>query len=70
MTWPFHPLSRAGYAVIMCDPPWRFVTWSQTRQYKAPSQHYAVMGLEQIQILARGRTCRAGLSVVATRCAN
>ena len=51
VTWPFHPLSCAAYAVIMIDPPWRFVTWSQTRQYKAPSQHYAVMGLEQIKAL-------------------
>jgi len=51
MTWPFHPLSRAGYGVIMADPAWRFVTWSETRQYKAPSRHYAVMGLEQIKSL-------------------
>jgi N6-adenosine-specific RNA methylase IME4 len=51
MTWPFHPLSRAGYGVIIADPPWRFVTWSETRQYKAPARHYAVMELDAIKSL-------------------
>lgn len=45
------PLQRGAYGVILADPPWRFVTWSQTRQYKAPAQHYAVMGLDTIKAL-------------------
>ena len=48
---PFGPLQRGAYGVILADPPWRFVTWSQTRQYKAPAQHYAVMGLDTIKAL-------------------
>jgi N6-adenosine-specific RNA methylase IME4 len=51
MTWPFHPLPRSAYSAIIADPPWRFVTWSETRQYKAPSRHYAVMGLDAIKSL-------------------
>jgi N6-adenosine-specific RNA methylase IME4 len=48
---PFGPLQRGAYGVILADPPWRFVTWSQTRQYKAPAQHYPVMGLDTIKAL-------------------
>jgi len=51
MTWPFAPLSPAAYGVIMADPPYRFLTWSETRQFKSASRHYPLMGLEQIKAL-------------------
>src|SRR5262249_60897643 len=42
---------QPGYGVIMADPPWRFATWSDTRQFKAASQHYPVMDLTDIKAL-------------------
>jgi N6-adenosine-specific RNA methylase IME4 len=50
-SWPFAPLSRAAYGVITADPPWSFATWSKRGQGKSASQHYAVMGLDDIKAL-------------------
>jgi N6-adenosine-specific RNA methylase IME4 len=51
MIRPFHPLQRAAYSAIMADPPWHFTTWSAKGQGKSASQHYAVMGLDEIKAL-------------------
>jgi N6-adenosine-specific RNA methylase IME4 len=50
-SWPFGSLQRAAYAVILCDPPWRFVTWSAKGQTRAAANHYDVMRLEDIKRL-------------------
>jgi N6-adenosine-specific RNA methylase IME4 len=42
------PLS---YEVIVCDPPWRFRTWSETNQAKSASRHYQLMRTEDIAAL-------------------
>src|SRR6516164_6765238 len=51
MTWRFAPLPRAAYGVILADPPYRFVTWSETRQFKSASRHYPLMSLDAIKAL-------------------
>lgn len=38
-------------AVLYADPPWRFQTWSETRQHKAAAVHYPVMPLLDIASL-------------------
>lgn len=39
------------YGAILCDPPWRFRTWSETNQHKAASKHYDLMTLDDIKAL-------------------
>ena len=48
MTWAFGGLETGKYAAILADPPWRFRTWSETNQAKAPSKHYALMREQDI----------------------
>lgn len=36
-TWPFDPLERGKYKVILADPPWAFQTWWSGRSNKLPS---------------------------------
>lgn len=36
------------YNVILADPPWNFVTWSDKGETKSPSQHYDCMTIEDI----------------------
>jgi N6-adenosine-specific RNA methylase IME4 len=49
--WFFSPLIPLSYDVIVIDPPWRFRSWSETRQTKAASRHYAVMETPDIHAL-------------------
>lgn len=37
MIWPFEPLGRGKYRVILADPPWAFQTWWSGRSNKLPS---------------------------------
>ena len=39
----FADLPRNHYGAILADPPWRFRTWSETDQTRAPSNHYGIM---------------------------
>jgi N6-adenosine-specific RNA methylase IME4 len=41
--WFFAPLVPLSYELIVIDPPWRFRSWSETRQFKAASRHYRLM---------------------------
>lgn len=45
---PFDGLERGAYAAICADPPWSFKTWSETRQTRKASNHYATMPLHEI----------------------
>ena len=49
--WPFGGLRPLSYDVIVADPPWRFDTWSDTRQTKHARRHYALMPPEEITAL-------------------
>jgi len=42
------------FNVIYADPPWRFKTWSEKGQDRAPEQHYATMSMEDIKRLPVG----------------
>lgn len=44
-------LEGRRYAVIYCDPPWRFLTYSEKNQTRAADNHYDVMSLEAIKQL-------------------
>lgn len=54
MTWPFDPLRPLSYDLIVCDPPWRFRTWSETNQAKSASRHYDLMTTDAIKALPVG----------------
>ena len=41
-------LEDKRYAVICADPPWRFVTYSETNQTRAAANHYDIMNLDDI----------------------
>lgn len=48
--WPFGDLTPLSYDLIMCDPPWRFETWSEKgREQKSPDVHYDTLTPRQIQ---------------------
>lgn len=49
MTWPFSPLDRNAYGCIAADPPWRFKTWSEKGEDRAPD--YALMTLDDIKAM-------------------
>lgn len=51
MTWPFASLLPHSHGVILVDPPWRFGTYSETRQIKSAAQHYDLMSLDDIKAL-------------------
>lgn len=46
--WPFSPLSRGAYALIVADPPWSFKTFSPKGWGKSPQRHYACMTIDEI----------------------
>jgi len=49
MTYP--PFPHEKYKIIMCDPPWRFKTWSAKGKGRGPEQHYHTMSIEDIKSL-------------------
>jgi N6-adenosine-specific RNA methylase IME4 len=51
MSWPFHPLQRGAYGVIVVDPPWHFRLRSSKGYGKSASQHYSLMSLDDIKAL-------------------
>lgn len=51
MTWPFEGLERGHYAVIMADPPWRFLTYSARGRRKSADRHYNCMTLDDLKAL-------------------
>lgn len=52
MRWPFDGLAPMAYDLIMADPPWRFVTYSDKgRGAKSADAHYQTMTQEQLHAL-------------------
>ena len=47
----FEGLHAGHYSAILADPPWRFKTWSETRQTRSASNHYGVMEQDDIRRL-------------------
>lgn len=48
---PFAGLRRNGYSIVLCDPPWRFKTYSEKGEEKSPQMHYPCMDIEAIGAL-------------------
>jgi hypothetical protein len=51
MTWPFDPLEKMHYGLILADPPWRWEAFSEKGEGKSASQHYSVMDLDALMLL-------------------
>ena len=47
----FAGLARNHYRVILADPPWRYLTWSEKGAGKSPDNHYQTMTLDEIKAL-------------------
>jgi N6-adenosine-specific RNA methylase IME4 len=61
----FGGLEKNGYAAIVCDPPWRYATWSQKgrgrcpdfqmpramQRQNRPERHYQTMPMDQLEAL-------------------
>jgi N6-adenosine-specific RNA methylase IME4 len=43
-----------AYDVVMCDPPWRWETYSAKGQEKSPEAQYGTMSFEEIEALRVG----------------
>jgi N6-adenosine-specific RNA methylase IME4 len=50
-------LPRNHFRAILADPPWRFRTWSETNQSRAPSNHYGLMPTAEIAALPVADLC-------------
>lgn len=44
-------MSSKRYGAILADPPWTWKAWSAKGEDRAASNHYAVMGIEEIKAL-------------------
>lgn len=55
MNWPFGDMAPRSFDMIVCDPPWRFDTWSaKGKEQKSPEVHYDCQGLDWIESLPVG----------------
>lgn len=52
--WPFGPLKKNHYQVILADPPWTFKTRSPKGEDRTPQAHYNTMTLQQIKDMPVG----------------
>lgn len=49
--WPFAPLERGAYSLIMADPPWKYLVRSPKGLGKSADRHYQTMTRERIEAL-------------------
>jgi N6-adenosine-specific RNA methylase IME4 len=49
--WPFAGLQPNTNGMVMADPPWRFLTYSENGRGKSAEQHYDTMTLDDIKSL-------------------
>lgn len=51
MSWAFEGLQMFGYQLIMADPAWRFLHYSDEGLERSPEAHYDCMNLDEIKAL-------------------
>lgn len=51
---PFSNLAAHAYKVILMDPPWSFITYSDAGKERSADRHYVCMTLEEIAALPVG----------------
>jgi N6-adenosine-specific RNA methylase IME4 len=51
MSWQFDQLKMFGHDLIVADPPWDFVNYSDAGTKKGADPHYSVMTLDAIKAL-------------------
>jgi N6-adenosine-specific RNA methylase IME4 len=56
--WPFGALRPFSYDVIVVDPPWDFVNYTDAGTRKSADPHYDVMPLADIKALPIGYLAR------------
>jgi N6-adenosine-specific RNA methylase IME4 len=49
--WFFDPLTPMSYDVIVIDPPWYFMNWSEKGEWKSASKHYQTMAHDRINAM-------------------
>lgn len=49
--WPFAPLDRNAYSLVMLDCPWTFATYSPKGWGKSAQKHYGCMTMDDIAAL-------------------
>jgi N6-adenosine-specific RNA methylase IME4 len=52
--WFFKGLEPNAYGMIVCDPPWRWSSYSDKGLTKSPQAHYDTMSLDEIKALPIG----------------
>jgi len=58
MIWPFGSLRPISYDLIVADPPWDFINYSDKGTRKGADPHYRVMSLADIQALPVSQLAR------------
>lgn len=58
MTWPFGNLVPLSYDLLVVDPPWDFINYSENGTKKGADPHYSVMALSDIKALPVGQLAR------------
>jgi len=53
--WFFDPLVPLSYDVIVIDPPWYFMTWSERGEWKSASRQYQTMAHDRINAMPVGQ---------------
>lgn len=48
---PFKTCVYKGYRAILCDPPWKYLTWSSKGMDRNPDNHYPTMSLADLMAL-------------------
>lgn len=66
--WPFGRLQMFGYDLLVVDPPWDFVNYSEAGTKKGADPHYSVMSLDAIKALPVGEFARGDCLLLLWTC--
>jgi N6-adenosine-specific RNA methylase IME4 len=58
MNWPFGDLQPLCADLLLVDPPWSFMTYSEAGKGKSADQHYRCMAIEEVRALPVGQLAR------------
>lgn len=64
MTWPFGDLMPLRYGVILADPAWLFVNWSDKGDAKSPQGQYDCMTVNEMAALPVSHLARGDCALV------